>query len=397
MSEIALIEDPEDPSVLWAQSRSEPNHFYRIDNAEGLWPRCRCPAALHGAECGHVLALLEQKKTEGTAMAEMEERALVPARPSAAASVTTRAQNVRAALAATRGGFDEAMDVAVNVIGRDAWPDELRNDQAEGARKAALIVMTAAELGVAPTQAFSYITAIKGKPFLMARMVNALVSARVPGGYIIPTSRTITDCTVVARRPGRPDVTITVTIEQARRAGWTNNKLYETNPAAMLTARATTTAGWLQFPDVLAGMDAAEEVDGQTVPFFVAEVEQVPSHAIRTEAGQPPLEHVEGEIVPESPSPETKTTPEPSAPPAASHESTEGVGNWIDELADLMKVLKVRWGDVAAVLDLEIHSRRDVQSWRDDHPEIADPVTYIRDGLLRRQAEPAEQVSLPAV
>lgn len=290
-AEVDLRPDPADPEAMMAASRSTPGKSYRITNLESLWPRCDCPAGTHGAECGHILALLELQQ-KGTQMADTTLATGTATVKRTAAPVTTRALQVRETLAAVRGGYDEAMFVAEKVIGRAAWPEELQKDPS-GASRAALIVMTAAELGVSPIQAFSYITAIKGKPFLMARMVNALVSARVPGGYIVPKKRGPLSCIMVAHRPGRPDVEVEITIEMAKKAGWTTNRLYETNPSAMLTARAVTTAGWLQFPDVLAGMDAADEVEGQTVPFFAAEVEQVPASAMSAPEPEPVAEREE--------------------------------------------------------------------------------------------------------
>jgi hypothetical protein len=51
--------DKDDPSVAFASSRSVTGVEYRIDGADGLFPRCSCPASRWGRECGHVLAVLE--------------------------------------------------------------------------------------------------------------------------------------------------------------------------------------------------------------------------------------------------------------------------------------------------------------------------------------------------
>lgn len=356
--EVDLQPDPGDPGVMLAGSRSTPGKTYRITNIESMWPRCDCPAGTHGAECGHVLALLELQQ-KGTEMAETTATGTTAVMRTSA-PVTTRALQVRETLAAVRGGFDEALFVAEKVIGRAAWPEELQKDP-NGAPRAALIVMTAAELGVSPVQAFSYITTIKGKPFLMARMVNALVSARVPGGYIVPKRRGPTSCIVVAHRPGRPDVEVEITIEMARKAGWTTNRLYESNPAAMLTARATTTAGWLQFPDVLAGMDAADEVEGQTVPFFAAEVEAVPASAVTTPAAEP--HGITSPASPEDEEGEYRDLPPESLLDEATAE--EGMGD--DEfIAACLRELEAReadWGKAAALLGIK-KSRAAFCEWR---------------------------------
>lgn len=359
-ADVDLWSDPGDREAMLAGSRSTPGKTYRITNIEGLWPRCDCPAGTHGAECGHVLALLELQQ-KGTEMAETTATGTTAVMRTSA-PVTTRALQVRETLAAVRGGFDEALFVAEKVIGRAAWPEELQKDP-NGAPRAALIVMTAAELGVSPVQAFSYITTIKGKPFLMARMVNALVSARVPGGYIVPKKRGPLSCIVVAHRPGRPDVEVEITIDMARKAGWTTNRLYESNPAAMLTARATTTAGWLQFPDVLAGMDAADEVEGTTVPFFAAEVEAVPASAVTEPVTETPvptrpaanLEDEEGEY--------RDLTPESLLDEATAEEEGMGDDEFIAACLRELEAEESDWGKAAALLGIK-KSRAAFCEWR---------------------------------
>lgn len=267
-----------DPTEAYARSRRNPTSAYRITNADTLHPRCECTAAQHGRDCGHVEAWMEYCIAVAAKEQPMtnETQALVP--QPMRASVTARAENTRAALAAVRGGFQDALYVAQQLD--HLWPEELRNMGPErGGKTAAVIVQTAVELGVPAMAAFSYITVIKGKPFLMARMIGALIQG-TRSGYIEYVERKPTRCTVRAHRPGRPVTELTVTMEDAVKAKWTErNPNYKTNPTAMLAARATTQIGWAVWPDVLAGMDVAEE--GNTVITATEAVEQVPERAFR--------------------------------------------------------------------------------------------------------------------
>lgn len=310
--------DEGDPTVAFVDSHSEAGKRYRVTHVDSLYPKCNCMAGQNGKDCKHVEAVMEAvtarlRKEHGMAhgpsikdwrdeeAAEKagESQALVLHRPSASLAVGQRAANVRQSLAAVRGGYEDAKYIAEHVIGRAMWPQELQDDKEDGANKAALIVMTAAELGVSPIQAFSYITAIKGKPFVMARMVDALINSRIPGAYIHITERTSSAVTGVAQRPGRPDTTITITMEDANKAGWSVNrwkdresnqmreKIKETwaaMPANMLTARVKTTLGWMVFADVLAGMDVYDTDTGEAM--YVAEVESVPG-TVTAAAGKP--------------------------------------------------------------------------------------------------------------
>ncbi|MBA2708317.1 MAG: hypothetical protein H0U59_11005 [Gemmatimonadaceae bacterium] len=297
-------------------------------------------------------------------------------------TVTERAERARTALAVTRGGFEDAMYIAL--AQREMWPEELRaKPPEEGKRTAGMIVMQAVELGVSALQAFSYITVIKGKPFLMARMVDALINSRVQGGYIQIIERSALKCTGVAVRPGRPKTTITITIEDAKRAKWTErNPNYQTNPAAMLAARVKTTLGWMVFADVLAGMDAYDEQSGDVM--VIAEVEVVPSGQIREEAA--PEEPQEGEFR-DVPDDAPEEAPAPQEPPRAATVDDE---SFLAEVGAVLDAIKGGWGEVRVAMDLPGKTPKELKAalleWRAEQSEGSDPVALVRDAVLARRA-----------
>lgn len=384
----------DDPTVAWVRSESDPDRWYRVTDIHSLYPRCACPAGENGNDCKHLVALMreaekEMNRMEEQAKQETTTRALAPRQ----VSMRERAQLQREAMAQARGGFEDAKYLALQQ--KDMWPDELKEaekrEEGSGVRQAALIVQTAMELGVTWTQAFSYITAIKGKPFLMARMVNALVNSRGVGHITYP-KRTPTEVTAKAVRTGREPISVTITMGMAEKAGWTRNTLYKSNPTAMLTARATTTVAWLQFPDILAGMDAVEMGDdgGYEVMTVKESEETTPAVAVEQEAEEE-LPPIEGEV---------RDLPDdaPEAPELFGKSQIP----W-DELKGRMSVrlgeLGLDWKDLKRVEDwpAEAGSYQDgITRWAREHADTAVETTLPTLAHAARSQAQAEQPSMLA-
>ena len=118
------------------------------------------------------------------------------------------------------------------------------------------------ELGLSPISALRSIYVIGGQPALYARTMVALVMSH--GHRIWTVEDTPTKVTVAGQRRGSDRVEqITWTIDRARKAGYTSNAKYNTDPQAMLYARAAGDVARRIAPDVLAG-----------VPYTVEEMEQ---------------------------------------------------------------------------------------------------------------------------
>lgn len=117
------------------------------------------------------------------------------------------------------------------------------------------------ELGLSPLAALRSIHVISGTPGLYARTMVALVQSH--GHEVVPVDDTPAKVTVKGRRAGSDEwVTSTWTTERARRAGYTSNKKYETDPQAMLYARAASDVCRRIAADVLLG-----------IPYSVEEIE----------------------------------------------------------------------------------------------------------------------------
>ena len=192
----------------------------------------------------------------------------------------------------------------------------------------AATIYTGATLGLSWQAALSGIYVANGRTSLYAEQMRALVLAA--GHRLDVIERGTEVCRVTAQRAGRPAQEFTYTIEDARRAGYIKsqqhpkgNDKYNTDPAAMLTARATSIACKVLFPDVIRGMDAREIVHDEPVDVTAtAEVRRVQLDttpaappALR---GRPAIEAIAPAPVAQPAPVETPVTePEPTPEPVA--------------------------------------------------------------------------------
>jgi hypothetical protein len=118
---------------------------------------------------------------------------------------------------------------------------------------AAAAILFGDEIGFTPTQSLRSIFVISGTPGLYARSMVALVLAH--GHQVWTDASTDEAVTVCGARAGTTRVEkVTWTTARARKAGYTSNKKYETDPQAMLYARAASDVCRKIAPDALAGV-----------------------------------------------------------------------------------------------------------------------------------------------
>jgi hypothetical protein len=144
----------------------------------------------------------------------------------------------------------QAHQLVAPLVGTHFIPDAYRpkvdpratDEVKEEARQLAIANATAAvlqgiTLGLDPMTALQQIYIVKGRPGLYARIKVALLQAR--GHEVWTEELSDTQAVVAGRRKGSQHIErITVTMEQARKAGWTTNEAYAKTPQDMLYARA---------------------------------------------------------------------------------------------------------------------------------------------------------------
>lgn len=121
----------------------------------------------------------------------------------------------------------------------------------------AAAILYGAELGLKPQQALQQVFVIHGQPAIYARTMAALLKAK---GYRFETVEdTPKKVTVTGRSPRGEQETSTWTIERATTAGYTSNKKYQSDPQAMLYAKALSEVCRKLAPDVLLGIRYSAE------------------------------------------------------------------------------------------------------------------------------------------
>lgn len=155
----------------------------------------------------------------------------------------------------------------------------------------AAAILYGAELGLKPQQALQQVFVVHGQPAIYARTMVALLKGK---GYKFETVES-TDESVTVRgvAPSGEQETSTWTLDRAKKAGYTSNKKYQTDPQAMLYAKAASEVSRRLAPDVLLGIKyAAEDL----------ELEPVKMNATRQDVAQQALA---------APAPKKKQEPQP--------------------------------------------------------------------------------------
>lgn len=129
------------------------------------------------------------------------------------------------------------------------------------------IVLTGAELGLAPMQAIRGISIIKGKPTLAAETMGALVRRRSDVcEYLTLKFSDATRATYETKRRGDPTpTTMAFTIQDAQRAGL-NGDNWRKYPAAMLRARCLSAICKAVYSDLVLGLYDPEELESVGAP-----------------------------------------------------------------------------------------------------------------------------------
>lgn len=144
------------------------------------------------------------------------------------------------------------------LAGTQFVPEGFRNKPGD----VAAAVLAGRSVGMDPITSLQNIFVVKGKPSMYSRSMHAIVLAA--GHQIVRTTATNDSVTVMAKRKDEAEwQEFTWTIDRANKAGYSSNKKYQTDPIAMLTAKAIAEAARTIAPDVLTGVAAyaTEEMD----------------------------------------------------------------------------------------------------------------------------------------
>lgn len=146
-----------------------------------------------------------------------------------------------------------AWSIAEMMCSTTLVPKSYQGKPAEGTAA----IMYGTELGLNPIQSLQQVMVISGKPSIESRTMVALLKMR---GYRFTTDESSPQrVTVTGTSPNGETETSTWTFERAQKAGFTQNKLYNSIPEQMLYAKAATEVCRRLAPDVLLGISYSTE------------------------------------------------------------------------------------------------------------------------------------------
>lgn len=120
-------------------------------------------------------------------------------------------------------------------------------------------VLQGLSLGLDPLVSLQQIYIVHGRPGMYAKVMVALLQAH--GHEVWTEDQSDTRAVVCGRRKGTENTErVTITMDMARKAGWTSNQAYTKTPQDMLWARAASRVCDRVASDVLKGITSVEEI-----------------------------------------------------------------------------------------------------------------------------------------
>jgi len=173
-------------------------------------------------------------------------------------------QRLRAEVEAMKDAATMARGISASGFVPDHWIRDKTQEQAVAGMAAAILF--GAELGLSALRSVNELFMVRGKPAMYSRTAAALVRA---AGYVMEPVEESDDKVVwKGYRDGAWKFS-EWTMDRAKQAGYTSNKLYQTNPKEMLRAKCVMELCRIAFPDVLLGMDYSVEelslIDGVSI------------------------------------------------------------------------------------------------------------------------------------
>jgi hypothetical protein len=160
----------------------------------------------------------------------------------------------------------DAHTLVAPIVNSAFLPTSMRHqDPAVTMANATSAVLLGMSLGLDPLTALQNIYVVHGRPGMYSKMKVALALAA--GHEVWQEVYEPERVVVCGRRKGSDQVVrIELTMDDAKRAGWTSNAAYAKTPADMLTARAQGRVVDRIAADTLAGISSVEDLDDAPAP-----------------------------------------------------------------------------------------------------------------------------------
>ena len=154
--------------------------------------------------------------------------------------------------------FESAQRIAASLADSALVPNAYRGQQ--GLPNCIVAIEIANRMGMSPFQVMQNLNVIHGRPSWSSQFIIGLIQGcgRFEGFTYTETSDSC-QCFAVLKTTGEQVSGPKITLDMAKREGWTKNTKWSTMPQTMLRYRAASAFGRFHIPDLILGIQSVEE------------------------------------------------------------------------------------------------------------------------------------------
>ena len=170
------------------------------------------------------------------------------------ALTTTSAKSVYSSIQS----FESAQRIAASLADSALVPNTYRGQQ--GLPNCIVAIEIANRMGMSPFQVMQNLNVIHGRPSWSSQFIIGLIQGC--GRFESFTYSEKTDscqCFAILKTTGEQVSGPKITLDMAKREGWTKNTKWSTMPQTMLRYRAASAFGRFHIPDLILGIQSVEE------------------------------------------------------------------------------------------------------------------------------------------
>ena len=154
--------------------------------------------------------------------------------------------------------FESAQRMAASLADCGLVPQSFQGQK--GLPDCILAIEIANRMGMSPFQVMQSLNVIKGRPSWSSQFIIGLIKGcgRFEGFDYDETADSC-QCFALEKASGNRVTGIKITLDMAKKEGWTRNAKWSTMPQTMLRWRAASSFGRFHIPDLILGIQSVEE------------------------------------------------------------------------------------------------------------------------------------------
>jgi len=154
--------------------------------------------------------------------------------------------------------FESAQRIAASLADSALVPNQYRGQA--GLPNCIVAIEIANRMGMSPFQVMQNLNVIHGRPSWSSQFIIGLIqgSGRFEGFTYNETADSC-QCVAVLKTTGEQVSSPKITLDMAKKEGWTKNTKWQTMPQTMLRYRAASAFGRFHIPDLILGIQSVEE------------------------------------------------------------------------------------------------------------------------------------------